>query len=152
MKKLTSLTLLILLGTFLSNAQENPAPTKAKKPSLTNTSSESITGKLGYISDKKITVKAKGNTSSESITGKLGYISDKKITVKAKGAEASTTFLIDSETKITLNNEAKLFSDLKKGSVVTVTPKTENVATASLISLKEISATNAPAPVNKTEE
>jgi len=127
MKKLTSLTLLILLGTFLSNAQENPAPTKAKKPSLTN-------------------------TSSESITGKLGYISDKKITVKAKGAEASTTFLIDSETKITLNNEAKLFSDLKKGSVVTVTPKTENVATASLISLKEISATNAPAPVNKTEE
>ncbi len=127
MKKLTSLTLLILLGTFLSNAQENPAPTKAKKPSVTN-------------------------TSSESITGKLGYISDKKITVKAKGAEASTTFLIDSETKITLNNEAKLFSDLKKGSVVTVTPKTENVATASLISLKEISATNAPAPVNKTEE
>jgi hypothetical protein len=127
MKKLTSLTLLILLGTFLSNAQENPAPTKAKKPSVTN-------------------------TSSESITGKLGYISDKKITVKAKGAEASTTFLIDSETKITLNNEAKLFSDLKKGSVVTVTPKTENVATASLISLKEISATNAPAPANKTEE
>ncbi len=100
LKKLTSLTLLILLGTFLSNAQENPAPTKAKKPSVTN-------------------------TSSESITGKLGYISDKKITVKAKGAEASTTFLIDSETKITLNNEAKLFSDLTKGSVVTVTPKTE---------------------------
>ena len=127
MKKLTSLTLLILLGTFLSIAQENPAPAKVKKPSVTN-------------------------TSSESITGKLGYISDKKITVKAKGAEASTTFLIDSETKITLNNEAKLFSDLKKGSVVTVTPKTENVATASLISLKEISATNAPAPVNKTEE
>ena len=127
MKKLISLTLLILLGTFLSNAQENPAPTKAKKPSVTN-------------------------TSSESITGKLGYISDKKITVKAKGAEASTTFLIDSETKITLNNEAKLFSDLTKGSVVTVTPKTENVATASLISLKEVSATNAPAPANKTEE
>ena len=127
MKKLTSLTLLILLGTFLGIAQENPAPAKAKKPSVTN-------------------------TSSESITGKLGYISDKKITVKAKGAEASTTFLIDSETKITLNNEAKLFSDLTKGSVVTVTPKTENVATASLISLKEISATNAPAPANKTEE
>jgi len=127
MKKLTSLTLLILLGTFLSIAQETPAPAKARKPSVTN-------------------------TSSESITGKLGYISDKKITVKAKSAEASTTFLIDSETKITLNNEAKLFSDLKKGSVVTVTPKTENVATASLISLNEISATNAPAPANKTEE
>ena len=72
--------------------------------------------------------------------------------MKAKGAEASTTFLIDSETKITLNNEAKLFSDLKKGSVVTVTPKTGNFATAYLIALKEISATNAPAPANKTEE
>jgi hypothetical protein len=127
MKKLISLTLLVLLGAFLGFAQETPAPAKARKPSVTN-------------------------TSTESITGKLGYISDKKITVKAKGAEASTTFLIDSETKVTLNNEAKLFSDLKKGSVVTVTPKTENVATASLIALKEISATNAPAPTNKTEE
>jgi len=127
MKKLISLTLLVLLGSFQGFAQETPAPAKAKKPSVTN-------------------------TSSESITGKLGYISDKKITVKAKGAEASTTFLIDSETKITSNNEAKLFSDLKKGSLVTVTPKTEKVATASLIDLKEISATNAPAPANKTEE
>lgn len=127
MKKLISLTLLVLLGAFLGFAQETPTAAKAKKPSVTN-------------------------TSSASITGKLGYISDKKITVKAKGAEASTTFLIDSETKITLNNEAKPFSDLKKGSVVTVTPKTENVATASLISLKEISATNAPASANKTEE
>jgi hypothetical protein len=127
MKKLISLTLLVLLGAFQGFAQETPATAKAKKPSVTN-------------------------TSSDSITGKLGYISDKKITVKAKGAEASTTFLIDSETKITSNNEAKLFSDLKKGSVVTVTPKTEKVATASLIDLKEISATNAPAPANKTEE
>ena len=127
MKKLILITLLTVLGAFLGVAQEAAAPAKARKPSVTN-------------------------TSSESITGKLGYISDKKITVKAKGAEASTTFLIDSETKITLNNDAKLFSDLTKGSVVTVTPKTENVATASLISLKEISATNAPAPANKTEE
>jgi hypothetical protein len=127
MKKLTLITLLAFLGAFLGGAQEAAAPAKVKKPSITN-------------------------ASSESITGKLGYISDKKITVKAKGAEASTTFLIDSETKITLNNEAKLFSDLKKGSVVTVTPKTGNFATASLIDLKEISATNAPAPANKTEE
>lgn len=127
MKKLTLITLLTVLGAFLGGAQEAAAPAKVKKPSITN-------------------------ASSECITGKLGYISDKKITVKAKGAEASTTFLIDSETKITLNNEAKLFSDLKKGSVVTVTPKTGNFATASLIALKEINATNAPAPANKTEE
>jgi hypothetical protein len=127
MKKLTLISLLTVLAGSLVVAQEAAAPAKVRKPSVTN-------------------------ISSETITGKLGYISDKKITVKAKGAEASTTFLIDSETKITLNNEAKLFSDLKKGSVVTVTPKTENVATASLIALKEISATNAPAPANKTEE
>jgi len=127
MKKLTFLALLILLGTFLSIAQENPTPAKAKKPSVTN-------------------------TSSESITGKLGYISDKKITVKAKGAEASTTFLIDSETKITFNNEAKLFSDLKKGSVVIVTPKAGSVATASLISIKEAATTNAPTPGGTNQE
>ena len=119
MKKLTLITLLTVLGAFLGVAQEAAAPAKVRKPSVTN-------------------------TSSETITGKLGYISDKKITVKAKGAEASTTFLIDSETKITLNNEAKLFSDLKKGSVVIVTPKAGSVATASLISIKEAAGTNSP--------
>jgi hypothetical protein len=108
-------------------AQEAVAPAKGRKPSVTN-------------------------TSSETITGKLGYISDKKITVKAKGAEASTTFLIDSETKITLNNEAKLFSDLKKGSVVIVTPKAGSVATASLISIKEAAGTNSPATGGTNQE
>jgi len=127
MKKLTLITLLTVLGAFLVVAQEAAAPAKAKKPSVTN-------------------------TSSETITGKLGYISDKKITVKAKGAEASTTFLIDSETKITLNNEAKLFSDLKKGSVVIVTPKAGSVATASLISIKEAAGTNAPTPGGTNQE
>jgi len=127
MKKLISSTLLVLLGAFLVVAQETAAPAKVKKPSVTN-------------------------TSSETITGKLGYISDKKITVKAKGAEASTTFLIDSETKITFNNEAKLFSDLKKGSVVTVTPKAGSVAMASLISIKEAAGTNAPTPGGTNQE
>ena len=127
MKKLTLITLLTILGAFLVVAQEAAAPAKVKKPSVTN-------------------------TSSETITGKLGYISDKKITVKAKGAEASTTFLIDSETKITLNNEAKLFSDLKKGSVVIVTPKAGSVATASLISIKESAGTNSPTPSVTNQE
>jgi hypothetical protein len=127
MKKIILITLFTVLGAFLGIAQEAAAPTKAKKPSVTN-------------------------TSSESITGKLGYISDKKITVKAKGAEASTTFLIDSETKITLNNEAKLFSDLKKGSVVIVTPKAGSVATASLISIKESAGTNSPTPSVTNQE
>jgi hypothetical protein len=127
MKKLIPITLLTVLGAFLGLAQEAAAPAKVRKPSVTN-------------------------TSSETITGKLGYISDKKITVKAKGAEASTTFLIDSETKITLNNEAKLFSDLKKGSVVIVTPKAGSVATASLISIKEATGTNAPTPAVTNQE
>jgi len=127
MKKLNLISLLTVLGTFLVVAQEAAAPAKIKKPSVTN-------------------------TSSETITGKLGYISDKKITVKAKGAEASTTFLIDSETKIMFNNEAKLFSDLKKGSVVIVTPKGGSVATASLICIKEAVGTNSPTPGGTNQE
>jgi hypothetical protein len=127
MKKLTLISLLTVLGAFFVVAQEAAAPAKVRKPSVTN-------------------------SSSETLTGKLGYISDKKVTVKAKGAEASTTFLIDSETKITLNNEAKLFSDLKKGSIVTVTPKAGSVATASLISIKEAAGTNSPATGGTNQE
>jgi hypothetical protein len=78
MKKLISLTLFVLFGAFPVFAQETPAPAKVKKPAVTN-------------------------FSSETLTGKLGYISDKKITVKAKGAEASTAFLVDAETKVTIN-------------------------------------------------
>jgi hypothetical protein len=119
MKKLTLITLLTILGAFLGVAQEAAAPIKVKKPAVTN-------------------------SSSETLTGKLGYISDKKVTVKAKGAEASTAFLVDAETKVTINDEAKPISDLKKGSIVTVTPKAGSVATASLISVKEAAGTNSP--------
>jgi len=35
MKKLTTLLLLTLIGTFLSFAQETPAPAKTKKPAVT---------------------------------------------------------------------------------------------------------------------
>jgi hypothetical protein len=127
MKKLISLTLLVLFGAFPGFAQETPAPAKAKKPAVTN-------------------------ASSETVTGKIGYISDKKVTVKAKGAEASTAFLVDAETKVTINDEAKAISDLKKGSIVTVTPKAGSVATASLISLKEVAGTNAPTPAVTNQE
>ena len=119
MKKLTLITLLTVLGAFLGLAQEAAAPAKVKKPAVTN-------------------------SSSETLTGKLGYISDKKVTVKAKGAEASTAFLVDAETKVTISGEAKPISDLKKGSIVTVTPKAGSVATASLISIKEAAGTNSP--------
>jgi len=121
MKKLTLITLLTVLGAFLGLAQEAAAPAKVKKPAVTN-------------------------SSSETLTGKLGYISDKKVTVKAKGAEASTAFLVDAETKVTINGEAKPISDLMKGSIVTVTPKAGSVATASLISIKEAAGANSPTP------
>jgi hypothetical protein len=127
MKKLTLISLLIVLGAFLGVAQEAAAPAKVKKPAVTN-------------------------SSSETLTGKLGYISDKKVTVKAKGTEASTAFLVDAETKVTINGEAKPISDLKKGSIVTVTPKAGSVATASLISLKEVVGTNSPTTGGTNQE
>jgi len=127
MKKLTLISLLIVLGAFLGVAQEAAAPAKVKKPAVTN-------------------------SSSETLTGKLGYISDKKVTVKAKGAEASTAFLVDAETKVTIKGEAKPISDLKKGSIVTVTPKAGSVATASLISLKEVVGTNSPTTGGTNQE
>ncbi len=125
MKKLTTLLLLTILGTFLGFAQEAPAPAKVKKPAVTN-------------------------SAAETVTGKIGYISDKKITVKAKGAEASTAFLIDAETKVTINDEPKAVKDIMTKSMASVTPKTTDFATAAAIAVTKVAApTNAP---TKTEE
>ena len=125
MKKLTTLLLLTILGTFLGFAQEAPAPAKVKKPAVTN-------------------------SAAETVTGKVGYISDKKITVKPKGADASTAFLIDAETKITINDEPKAAKDIMSKSTASVTPKTTDFATAAAIAVTKVAApTNAPA---KTEE
>ncbi len=125
MKNLTALLILTTLGTFLGFAQETPAPAKTKKPALTN-------------------------STSETVTGKIGYISDKKITVKAKGAAASTAFLIDAETKITVNGEAKTATDLKTKWNASVTPKASVFATAATIDVTKAAGT-AEAPA-KTEE
>ena len=120
MKKLTTLLLLTILGTFLGFAQESPAPAKVKKPAVTN-------------------------SAAETVTGKIGYISDKKITVKAKGAEASTAFLIDAETKVTINDEPKTAKDIMTKSMASVTPKTTDFATAAAIAVTKVAApTNAP--------
>ena len=125
MKKVTLSTLLTLLSAFLGVAQEATAPAKVKKPAVTN-------------------------SSAETVTGKIGYIGAKKITVKAKGAEASTAFLIDPDTKITLNGEPKAITDLKKGWNASVTPNATNFPTAAVISVtKAAGATESPA---KTEE
>ena len=124
MKKLTTLLLLTFIGTFLSFAQETPAPAKTRKPAVTN-------------------------STAETVTGKVGYISDKKITVKPKGADASTAFLIDAETKVTINDEPKAVTDIVTKSMASVTPKTTDFATAAAIAVSKVSApTNAP---TKTE-
>ena len=125
MKKLTTLLLLTILGTFLSFAQETPAPAKTKKPAVTN-------------------------SAAETVSGKIGYISANKITVKPKGAEASTAFLIDTETKITVNGEAKTATDLKTKWNAAVTPKATDFATAATIDVTKAAGT-AEAPA-KTEE
>jgi hypothetical protein len=125
MKKLTALLLFTILGTFLSVAQETPAPAKTKKPAVTN-------------------------SAAETVTGKIGYISAKKITVKPKGAEGSTAFLIDTETKITVNGEAKTATDLKTKWNAAVTPKATDFATAATIDVTKAAGT-AEAPA-KTEE
>jgi hypothetical protein len=125
MKKLTTLLLLTILGTFFGLAQETPAPAKVKKPAVTN-------------------------STAETVSGKIGYISAKKITVKPKGAEASTAFLIDTETKITVNGEAKTATDLKTKWNAAVTPKATDFATAATIDVTKAAGT-AEAPA-KTEE
>ncbi len=125
MKKLTTLLLLTILGTFFGFAQETPAPAKVKKPAVTN-------------------------STAEAVSGKIGYISAKKITVKPKGAEASTAFLIDTETKITVNGEPKTATDLKTKWNAAVTPKATDFATAATIDVTKAAGT-AEAPA-KTEE
>ena len=120
LKKLTTLLLLTILGTFFCFAQETPAPAKVKKPAVTN-------------------------STAETVTGKVGYISDKKITVKPKGADASTAFLIDAETKVTINDEPKAVTDIVTKSMASVTPKTTDFATAASIAVTKVAApTNAP--------
>lgn len=106
MKKLTiALTVLTALALPLV-AQETNKP--AKKPSVPN-------------------------ASASPTEGRIGYVSDKKVTVKAKGAEASTAFKLDAETKVTVNGEAKTTAELKKGWMAKVTPKAADVETAATI-------------------
>lgn len=88
------------------------------------------------------------NASTSPTEGRVGYVSEKKITVKAKGAEASTAFKVDAETKVTLHGEAKVVADLKKGWIVKVTPKSSDVETAGTIEITkaEVPAKKEPKP------
>jgi len=73
------------------------------------------------------------NASTSPTEGRIGFVSDKKITVRPKGAEASTAFKLDAETKVTVNGEAKSVADLKKGWTAKVTPKAADLETAATV-------------------
>ena len=116
MKKI-ALALAVLTALALPLAAQD-APKPAKKPSVPN-------------------------ASASPTEGKIGYISDKKITVKAKGADASTAFKLDAETKVTVNGESKTVADLKKGWTAKVTPKTAALDSAATV---EVTKTESAAP------
>ena len=116
MKKIAlALTVLTALALPLV-AQDAPKP--AKKPSVPN-------------------------TSASPTEGRIGYISDKKIAVRAKGAEVSASFKLDAETKVTVNGESKAVTDLKKGWTAKVTPKTPDLESAASV---EVTKTESAAP------
>ncbi|NCW26754.1 MAG: hypothetical protein EBV83_00370 [Verrucomicrobia bacterium] len=73
------------------------------------------------------------NASTSPTEGRIGFVSQNKVTVKPKGAEAGTAFKLDAETKVTVNGEAKSVSDLKKGWMAKVTPKVADLETAATI-------------------
>ncbi|NDA10620.1 MAG: hypothetical protein EBZ05_08240 [Verrucomicrobia bacterium] len=121
MKKITTaLTVLLALSLPLM-AQEANKP--AKKPAVPN-------------------------TSTSPTEGRVGYVSEKKITVKAKGAEASTAFQVDAETKVTLHGESKTVAEIKKGWIVKATPRSSDVGTAATIEIikAEVPAKKDPKP------
>ena len=83
------------------------------------------------------------NTSASPTEGRIGYISDKKIAIRAKGADVSASFKLDAETKVTVNGESKAVTDLKKGWTAKVTPKTTDLESAASV---EVTKTESAAP------
>lgn len=73
------------------------------------------------------------NASASPTEGRIGYISEKKITVKPKGAEASTAFKLNAETKVTINGESKTAAEIKKGWMAKVTPQATDLETAATV-------------------
>lgn len=88
------------------------------------------------------------NTSKEPYTGRIIFVSEAKVSVKTKGVETSTVFKLGADTKVTLNGEAKVVTELKKGWKVVVTPKTDDPSTAASVAVN----TSTPAEVEKKPE
>lgn len=92
------------------------------------------------------------NSSTSPTEGRIGYISEKKITVKPKGAEASTAFKFDAETKVTVNGEAKTVADIKKGWMAKVTPKAADLETAATVEVTKKEGGNSKEAKPETNE
>jgi len=88
------------------------------------------------------------NTSKDPYSGRIMFVSEAKVSVKAKGVENSTVFKLGADTKVTLNGEPKGVTELKKGWKVVVTPKTEDPSTAAAVVVN----TSPPAEVEKKPE
>ena len=91
------------------------------------------------------------NASTSPTEGRIGYISDKKITVRPKGAEASTAFKLDAETKVSVNGEAKAIADLKKGWTAKVTPKAADLESAASVEVTKAESSSKEAKPETTE-
>jgi hypothetical protein len=132
MKTALIAALITLTISTLVMAQEPPAPAATPKKAATAT-------------------KSVPNASKDPSSGRITFVSDKKINIKAKGAECSTFYMLAPETKITVNGEAKTVSEIKKGWKGTVTPKADNVATAAEI-VVTTSKEKGSDPAKETEE
>lgn len=88
------------------------------------------------------------NTAKEPFTGRIIFVSQTKVTVKSKGTSTTTLFKLAADTKVTLNGEAKIATELKKGWKVIVTPKAEDPSTAASVAVN----TSTPAEVEKKPE
>ncbi len=88
------------------------------------------------------------NTAKEPYTGRIMFVSEAKVSVKAKGVENSTVFKLGADTRVTLNGQVKVVTELKKGWKVVVTPKADDPSTAAAVAVN----TSPPAEVEKQPE
>lgn len=114
MKTALTAALITLSISTLVMAQEPPAPVAKTKKAASGT-------------------KSVPNASKDPSSGKVTFVSDKKINIKAKGAESSTFYMVTPETKITVNGESKTVAEIKNGWKCTVTPKADDLTIAAEI-------------------
>lgn len=91
------------------------------------------------------------NASTSPTEGRIGFVSQNKVTVKPKGAEVGTAFKLDAETKVSVNGEAKAIADLKKGWTAKVTPKAADLESAASVEVTKAESSSKEAKPETTE-